>query len=194
MHERVERPKDLRRRPRQRGDVPSLRNGGVGHGLSPFFCAGGIAGYALARYAAPMLTDAQRRFLDVTRVAHLATADRAGAPHVVPVCFALHASSLYITIDEKPKRTDRPLKRLRNISENPAVAVTADRWDEDWSRLAWVMLRGHAEVISDGEEHDAAHRSLRARYPQYRAMDLRPLPVIAVRIRRVLSWGTLDLP
>lgn len=139
-----------------------------------------------------MLSDAQRRFLDSGRVAHLATADAAGAPHVVPVCYAVAESSLYITIDEKPKRRDVPLKRLRNIMANPSVAVTVDRWDEDWTRLAWLMLRGHADILPDGAEHDAAQALLRARYPQYRGMDLAPLPVIALRISRVTSWGRLD--
>jgi PPOX class probable F420-dependent enzyme len=139
-----------------------------------------------------MLTDAQRGFLDRARVARLATADRHGAPHLVPVCFCLDGLSLYISVDEKPKRTDIPLKRLRNIRENPAVAVTADRWDEDWSRLAWVMLRGSADILPDGEEHDRAQMLLRLRYAQYRTMDLAPLPVIAVRIRNVVSWGVLD--
>jgi PPOX class probable F420-dependent enzyme len=100
--------------------------------------------------------------------------------------------SLYITVDEKPKRADRPLKRLRNIRENPAVAVTVDRWDEDWTRLAWIMLRGPSEILVGGDEHDGAQDRLRDRYPQYRTMDLAPLPVIAVRIQRVLSWGALD--
>ena len=138
-----------------------------------------------------MLTDAQRRFLDNSRVAHLATVGRDGAPHLVPVCFCIEGASLYITVDEKPKRVDIPLKRLRNIQENPAVAVTVDRWDEDWTRLAWVMLRGDAEILIAGQEHDAAQARLRARYPQYATMDLAPLPVIAVRPRRVLSWGAL---
>lgn len=139
-----------------------------------------------------MLTDVQRGFLDQCRVAHLATADRAGVPHLVPVCFCLDALSLYITVDEKPKRTDMPLKRIRNIQENPAVAVTVDRWDEDWTRLAWVMLRGSAEILADGDEHDRAQDLLRSRYPQYRTMDLALLPVIAIRIQRVLSWGALE--
>jgi PPOX class probable F420-dependent enzyme len=139
-----------------------------------------------------MLTDMQRRFLDVSRVAHLATADRAGAPHLVPVCFGLRALSLYITVDEKPKRVDIPLKRVRNIRDNPAVAVSVDRWDEDWTLLAWIMLRGQAEILATGEEHDQAQDLLRSRYRQYRAMDLAPLPVIAVRIARVLSWGRLE--
>ena len=138
-----------------------------------------------------MLSDVQRQFIDRARVAHLATADRSGAPHLLPVCFCLSALSLYITVDEKPKRGDIKLKRIRNIEENPAVAVTVDVWDEDWTRLGWVMLRGAAEVLTVGDQHDQAQQQLRARYPQYREMELGPLPVIAVRIRRVLSWGAL---
>jgi PPOX class probable F420-dependent enzyme len=139
-----------------------------------------------------MLTDPQRRFLNRSRVAHLATADRSGAPHLVPVCFCLDGTSLYITVDEKPKRSDVELKRLRNIRENNAVAVSVDRWDEDWTRLAWILLRGPAEILSQGAEHDQAQVQLRQRYSQYRSMDLAKLPVIAVRIRRVLSWGALE--
>ncbi|HEX4365230.1 MAG TPA: TIGR03668 family PPOX class F420-dependent oxidoreductase [Rhodopila sp.] len=138
-----------------------------------------------------MLNDVQRGFLERSRVAHLATADRSGVPHLVPVCFQLDGLSLYITVDEKPKRTDIPLKRLRNILENPAVAVTVDRWDEDWTRLGWIMLRGRADILPGGEEHDMAQERLRRRYPQYRTMDLAALPVIAVRIGRVLAWGAL---
>jgi PPOX class probable F420-dependent enzyme len=138
-----------------------------------------------------MLTDAQRQFLDQARHAHLATADATGAPHLVPVCYAVIDASLHISIDEKPKRTDRPLKRLRNIQQNPTIAVTIDRWDEDWTRLAWIMLRGPAEILIDGPEHDAAQAALRQRYPQYRSMNLAPLPVIALRIGTVTAWGRI---
>ena len=138
------------------------------------------------------LTEVARAFCERTRVARLATADAKRVPHLVPVCFAILGDSLYITIDEKPKRVDIPLKRLRNILENPEVAVTVDRWDEDWRRLAWVMLRGRAEILADGAEHDRAQARLRERYPQYRSMDLAPLPVIALRIARVTAWGDLD--
>ncbi len=138
-----------------------------------------------------MVPDAERRFLLARRVGHLATADRFGSPHVVPVCYALAGAALYITVDEKPKRRDLPLKRLRNIAENPRVALVVDRWDEDWGRLGWVMLRGRAETLSQGPEHDHAQALLRDRYPQYAGMDLAPLPVIALRIARVTSWGDL---
>jgi len=139
-----------------------------------------------------MLTEPQRGFIDRAWVARLATADARGMPHLVPVCFVVEGMSLYITVDEKPKRVDIPLKRIRNIQENPAVAVTVDRWDEDWGKLAWVMLRGTAEVLEGGEEHTRAQALLRAKYPQYRSMAIEALPVIAMRITRVLGWGRME--
>src|SRR5579872_1505131 len=139
-----------------------------------------------------MLSERERRFVESHRVGHLATAEPGGMPHVVPVCFALIADTLYITIDEKPKRQDRPLKRLRNILDNPNAAFVVDRWDEDWTRLGWVMLRGPAEILASGDEHDRAQAELRPRYPQYRTMNLGELPVIALRIARATSWGDLS--
>jgi PPOX class probable F420-dependent enzyme len=140
-----------------------------------------------------MVKEAEREFIALQRVAHLATADSHGAPHVVPVCFVLTDETLYIAIDEKPKqRRDAPLKRLRNIAENPAVAVVVDRYDEDWSRLGWVMLRGRAEVLTGGGEHQIAQALLRARYSQLVAMRIAELPVIAIRIERTTSWGDLS--
>ncbi|HUC12726.1 MAG TPA: TIGR03668 family PPOX class F420-dependent oxidoreductase [Stellaceae bacterium] len=138
-----------------------------------------------------MLNEDHRRFLASRRVGHLATADAGGMPHVVPVCFAIIENQAYITIDQKPKGDPRSLKRLRNIAENPATALVADRYDEDWNRLGWVMLRGRAEILDGGAEHDTAQELLRARYPQYRRMRLAELPVIAIRIDRVASWGDL---
>ncbi len=138
-------------------------------------------------------SDSERRFVDGQRIGHLATADGSGAPHVVPVCFGLAEDRLYITIDRKPKRDrGQPLKRLGNIAANPQVAIVFDRYDEDWGRLAWVMLRGRADILADGPEHDRAQALLRARYEQYAAMPIDDLPVIAIRIERVASWGNLS--
>ena len=138
-----------------------------------------------------MLSDHQARFLAHCRVGHLATADARGTPHLVPVCFVVEERALYITIDQKPKRDPRALKRLRNIIENPVAAFVADRWDEDWTRLGWVMLRGPAEILTAGAEHDRAQEWLRSRYPQYHGMELVELPVIAVRIESVTNWGNI---
>ena len=139
-----------------------------------------------------MLSDGQRAFLTSCRVAHLATIDPSGMPQVLPVCFSVAGASVYVGIDGKPKRTDRPLARLRNIAANPAVALVADHYEEDWGRLGWVMIRGRAEILERGVEHDRAQDLLRARYPQLRRMELGGRPVIAVRVERVSSWGELN--
>jgi PPOX class probable F420-dependent enzyme len=141
-----------------------------------------------------VISDEQAAFLTAQRVGRLASADAQARPHVVPVCFAIDGANLYVTIDEKPKQAAaQPLKRLRNIMANPALAFVADRYDEDWRQLGWVMLRGKAEILQQGPEHDRAQALLRDRYSQYRTMQLSELPVIALRIGRVISWGNLSV-
>ena len=116
--------------------------------------------------ASGVLSPEQTAFLVRRRVARLATAEAGGRPHAVPVCFAYRAGAVYIALDEKPK--DVPperLKRVRNILENPEVTLVADRYAEDWSRLAFVMVRGRAGLLEPGaEEHTAAVRLLRGKY------------------------------
>jgi PPOX class probable F420-dependent enzyme len=153
---------------------------------------GPLASETEVRQGSAMLSERQARFLAELRVGHLATADAGAVPHLVPVCFVVSDGALYITIDQKPKGDPRSLKRLRNIIENPVAAFVADRYDEDWTRLGWVMLRGPAEILARGAEHDRAQELLRSRYPQYRGMELGELPVIAIRIERVTSWGNLS--
>jgi PPOX class probable F420-dependent enzyme len=139
-----------------------------------------------------MLSARERHFVERRRIGHLATADKSAVPHVVPVCFGLWEDRLYITIDRKPKREGgRRLKRLANIAENPAVSIVFDRYDEDWRRLAWVMLHGWAEILTAGSEHDRAQAQLRSRYKQLDAMQIGELPVIAIHIERAASWGDL---
>ena len=141
-------------------------------------------------------TPEARRFLESHRVGHLATAGADGAPHVVPVCYALDDEALYFVADEKPKRRPaRELLRLRNLRANPRAAVVVDDWDEDWTRLAWVLVRGSARVVSDTAAHATAVGLLRARYPQYRAMvldDPARNPVVRIDPTRVVLWrGTV---
>ena len=143
-----------------------------------------------------VLSQEQTSFLVRQRVARLATADSSGRPHAVPVCFACAPPSIYIALDEKPK--DVPvtrLKRVRNILENPDVVLVADRYAEDWSLLAFVMVRGRAELLDPGtEEHAAAVRLLRGKYHQYETMRIEENPVIAIRPEKAASWGALDEP
>jgi PPOX class probable F420-dependent enzyme len=115
-------------------------------------------------------------------VARLATVGRDGRPHVVPICFVVEGDTLYTAVDEKPKRTRR-LRRLENIEANPRVEVLIDHYEDDWSRLWWVRLRGTARIVDDPR----ALELLAAKYPQYRE---RPPagPVIAVAIEERVEW------
>ena len=132
------------------------------------------------------------RLIRSSRVAHLATADANSRPHVIPVCFVFDGKSIYSPIDEKPKRaTPSKLKRLRNIEENPQVAVVIDRYDDDWSKLAYVLVFGQARVLVSGAKHRKAVTLLRRKYPQYRTMRIDRLPMILIRPTRVTSWGAI---
>ena len=131
-------------------------------------------------------------FIEVRRVAHLATADPSGEPSVVPVCFAWVDGAFVIPIDEKPKRRDRPLQRVRNVEATGRASLVFDHYDEDWSRLGWVLVRGAARMMEPGAAgHDAAVLRLRERYPQYHTMALESAPLIALMPRRITSWGAL---
>lgn len=139
-----------------------------------------------------------RRFLEAHRVGHLATAGADGAPHVIPVCYAVDDAALYFVADAKPKRGPaRDLLRLRNLRANPRAAVVVDEWDEDWTRLAFVLVRGPAREVAEPGEHARALRALRARYPQYRGMALDdPVahPVVRIEPAHVLVWRAAGSP
>ena len=122
------------------------------------------------------------------RVAHLATANASGQPHVIPICFVLDGHELYSPIDKKPKQASaRPLKRLRNISENPSIALVIDRYQEDWRKLAYVLVLGTAKILLRGKRHERAVRLLRRKYPQYRSMALEERPIIRITPARAVS-------
>ena len=123
------------------------------------------------------------------RVGRLATADAAGHPLAVPVCYAFDGARVYSAVDAKPKST-RNLRRLRNIAANPYVSLVVDVWDEDWSRLCWVMVEGRAEVLTTGPEFTGAIDRLVEKYPQYRQLrlDRQQGAVVAVTPERVLAW------
>jgi PPOX class probable F420-dependent enzyme len=118
------------------------------------------------------------------RVARLATVGRDGRPHVVPVCFALEGDTLYSAVDEKPKRT-RALQRLRDIEANPQVEVLIDHYEEDWTKLQWVKLRGTARVV---ERDPRALELLRRKYPQYRERPPQG-PFVVIEIEQRLDWA-----
>lgn len=116
----------------------------------------------------------------------LATVGPSAEPKVVPVCFTWAGDQIWTAIDGKPTRTELP-QRAKDIGRNPRVAFTVDRWDEDWSRLAWLQARGDAVVLEEGPESERARSALRDKYPQYLAMPLKG-PVIRVDVDQWLGW------
>jgi PPOX class probable F420-dependent enzyme len=128
-----------------------------------------------------------RRLLAAARVARLATASPDGVPHLVPVTFAVDGDTVYTAVDGKPKTTAR-LRRLDNIRRNPAVALLADHYAEDWAALWWARADGSASVIEDPAMMAGPARLLAGRYRQYATVGL-PGPVIAIRVTRWSGWA-----
>jgi PPOX class probable F420-dependent enzyme len=138
-------------------------------------------------------------FLVAARQAILATIDPDGRPRQVPVCFIVEAVAderlrLLTPLDDKPKSTDdkRALARVRDIAARPAVSVLVERWDEDWTRLAWLRLHGSATLLEPSDVPGDALERLRSKYSQYAAHDLESSPIIAIEVERAISWGALE--
>jgi PPOX class probable F420-dependent enzyme len=144
----------------------------------------------------PLLSAAQRTFLASARRAVLATIAPDGHPRLVPICFVVAGDPpiLYTPIDDKPKRSDDPLvlARVRDIQADPRVTILVDRWDEDWTQLAWLRCEGLAALITPRAalaEHTSAVAALRAKYPQYQTHRLDERPLIRLTLERVIGWG-----
>src|SRR6202162_1037163 len=113
------------------------------------------------------ISAAVRKMLKEARVARLATLDAKSRPHIVPVCFAYDGKLFYTAVDQKPKRVaPERLARLRNIPAGPRVALLIDEYDEDWTQLSYILIRGKAKLIPNSarKEHTWAIRKLRAKY------------------------------
>jgi PPOX class probable F420-dependent enzyme len=132
--------------------------------------------------------DEARRRLAGARVARLATAGGDGQPHLVPVTFAMDGDLIYTAVDHKPKKSLN-LRRLRNIRENPRVALLADFYDDDWDVLWWVRVDGWASVVDDEQGRQNPLDVLSERYEQYR--ERRPAgPVIVIQADRWKGWSS----
>jgi PPOX class probable F420-dependent enzyme len=141
----------------------------------------------------PLISTEIRAKLEVARVARLATLDAKRRPHLVPICFACNGTVFYSAIDRKPKRVaPNRLARLKNINETPQVALLVDHYDEDWTRLWYVLVRGEAELVSAPSERKVAIQCLRAKYPQYGPEMLEDdAPLLRITPQRITAWGNI---
>ena len=131
------------------------------------------------------LRRAHAEFLDRVRVAHVATADAGGAPHVVPVCVVVDGGCLYFA-------SAKAGRKMRDLHVNPQVAVSADDYTEAWSRLRGLVVSGAARIHARDATFRRIRRRLYAKYPQYpaeAALGDRDSVVVAVTPRRVFAWG-----
>ena len=152
-----------------------------------------------------VLTVVERAFLAGARRAILATIAPDGRPRLVPICFVLDPVRpvLYTPLDDKPKRVTDPrrLARVRDLVVDPRVSVLVDRWDEDWTGLAWLRCHGMASLLEpqaprggEADDHRPAVTALRAKHAQYAIHRLEARPLIRIAIERVTSWGAVDVP
>jgi PPOX class probable F420-dependent enzyme len=118
------------------------------------------------------------------RVARLATLTPDGRPHLVPLVFAVAGQTVFSAVDAKPKRSG-DLRRLANVAVNPQVALLADHYDEDWTRLWWVRADGTGRVLPPGSAE--ARRAVALLVERYRQYQQAP-PVGAVLAVDVQSW------
>ncbi|MGH3261367.1 MAG: TIGR03668 family PPOX class F420-dependent oxidoreductase [Trebonia sp.] len=135
------------------------------------------------------LTDeeAHRRVADA-RVARLATTGGDGQPHLVPVTFAVDGDLIYTAVDHKPKKSTN-LRRLRNIRDNPRVALLVDHYEDDWDKLWWVRIDGWASVVDDKNGLQDPLDVLCSKYEQYQRQ--RPAgPVVVIQVDRWKSWAS----
>ena len=113
---------------------------------------------------------------------------------MVPICFSYDGSVFYTAIDRKPKRvTATELVRIKNIRKTPQVALLIDEYDDDWTRLWYVLVRGEAELVSAPAERKRALKQLRSKYPQYDSgMLADDAPIVRITPQRITSWGRMD--
>jgi PPOX class probable F420-dependent enzyme len=119
------------------------------------------------------------------RVGHLAFLDDSDRPRVLPVTYALAAGAIWSAIDDKPKRSAEPA-RVRYLRRRPEASLCVDRYDDDWSRLAWVQLGGRVEIVGLGEG-SAGLAALTGKYAPYRE-HRPPGPLLRLEVERAVWW------
>jgi PPOX class probable F420-dependent enzyme len=141
------------------------------------------------------ITPVIEEFIERARVARLATVDYRSKPHLVPVVFVFDGNHFFIPIDKK-RKTVKPqkLKRIKNIQDNPNVALLIDKYSEDWTKLAFVMIQGKASIITSKTQGNIqvqeAYKKLTTKYRQYQKIGLSEMCII-IKPEKVASWGAI---
>jgi PPOX class probable F420-dependent enzyme len=136
-----------------------------------------------------------KTIIDKARIARLATVDSECKPHLIPVVFVFGNDCYYIPIDGKTKQSmPEKLKRAKNIQQNSNVALLIDEYNEDWTKLYFIMIQGKASIIGGKELEqnellllEKAHKLLSDKYLQYQKIDIGEY-VIMIIPQKVMTW------
>ncbi len=127
----------------------------------------------------------EEKFIKHARVMRVATADAKGNPHVVPVCPLLDRGAICFG-------TDANTRKVKNLRENPRIAVAFDEYIEDWGRLCGLLVQGRVEILGPGAEFQRLRKLLYEKFPQYpQEAALAGKGVVVVRVipEKTASWG-----
>jgi pyridoxamine 5'-phosphate oxidase family protein len=117
-----------------------------------------------------MFTEKERAYLAGQRIGRMATVNRAGQPHVVPVVYRLNVELDAVEIGGHAFGTS---KKFRDARATGKIAFVVDDTGPD-GRPRFIELRGDAEVLLTGGEQMREGID-----PQ----------MIRVRPTRIFAWG-----
>lgn len=120
------------------------------------------------------------------RRGYLGTNGSDGAANVVPVCFTWAGEAVWIPVNAGASI----LSRRRTAEGGPKVTFMVDRWDEDWTRLSWLVAKGRITVLDEDREHDRTLAALESKYPQY-LTNPHDGPIVRLDVEEWTGWDAL---
>jgi PPOX class probable F420-dependent enzyme len=125
-------------------------------------------------------TAKEEAFLQSSEVCRLATASRDGKPQVTPVIYALDGIGFVIAVDYGTKK-------LKNVKENPNVALVVDKVRP----MRAVTVEGTCKVHERGAEYLRLLDILMRRFESYRKdpWGEGESPIFRITPTKAVSWG-----
>ncbi len=119
-------------------------------------------------------------FLKSNQVCRLATASKDGRPQVTPVIYALDGHAFVIAVDYGTKK-------LKNVRENPNVALVVDRLRPTRA----VTVEGTCKVYERGQEYLRLLGLLLVKFESYRKNPWGEgeSPILRITPTKAVSWG-----
>jgi PPOX class probable F420-dependent enzyme len=125
-------------------------------------------------------TPKEEAFLKSNELCRLATTSKDGRPQVTPVMYALDGIGFVIAVDYGTKK-------LKNVRENPSVALVVDRLRPTRA----VTVEGTCKVHERGAEYLRLLDLLMTRFEFYRKNPWGEgeSPILRVTPEKAVSWG-----